>query len=103
MLTIVLPLALQATFDCIKSREDSAEASLKVLKHVFELLRPGGLYVMISASGPDERLSDLQHENGPKWGKIEVTDANHRIAANPACRACLEQPPHVNCYVALTR
>lgn len=57
----------KGTYDCIACNEDYQEDLEQMLLSVFRVLRPGGVYLLISLGDPKTRIPWLDDEPGLDW------------------------------------
>jgi SAM-dependent methyltransferase len=58
----------KATYDCIACNEDTYQEDLEqMLLSTFRVLRPGGVYLLISCGDPESRIPWLDDEPGLDW------------------------------------
>jgi len=57
----------KATFDCIACNPDNQKDLEDMLRSIFRVLRPGGVYLLISCADPESRLCWLDEEPGLDW------------------------------------
>lgn len=61
----------KGTLDSLLCGENSTATVTKALKEVYRVLKPGGVYFMISYGKPENRLAYLENEADFKWN-IEI-------------------------------
>lgn len=57
----------KATFDCIECNPENQKDIEAMLRSIFRVLRPGGVYLLISMGDPESRLCWLEDEPGLDW------------------------------------
>lgn len=57
----------KCTFDCIECNPENQKDLEAMLRSIFRVLRPGGVYLLISIGHPESRLCWLDDEPGLHW------------------------------------
>jgi EEF1A lysine methyltransferase 4 len=57
----------KATLDCFFCGENSYEKVNQILKEIYRVLKPKGVYIFISYGGPERRLVHLQKKEDFDW------------------------------------
>mmetsp|Transcript_93263 Transcript_93263/g.237264 ORF Transcript_93263/g.237264 Transcript_93263/m.237264 type:complete len:281 (-) Transcript_93263:64-906(-) len=75
----------KATFDCIACNPENQKDLEDMLLSIFRVLRPGGVYLLISCGDPESRLCWLDDQPGLEWS---VSARHMAIRSDSDTEAC---------------